>query len=313
MANILLSICIPTYKRAHYLGEHLDYIVRQFADDKIYRQVEIVISDNASPDDTKDLVAKYQQKYNNIRYYRNDINLGFDRNVAKAIYQAQGEFIWTLADDDFITDDALAYILAGLEKNREVSYVCLNCLETDYEHCPSGQEFFIKSWADGLTVSQNIFNRKYLPASADKYFDTAWLHYCLAKEITVNHSVLLAKDVFRVPDIPHPCEWEKGGNKFLFWLNLKIIIESLSEAGYDQAMIKKLVNNFAKEFPRTVITSRNFGLQADWPKFKMMVKEYRRYPFYLSLSILAFVIPKKLLNSVKKVWRLFFAPSAEKK
>lgn len=271
----LLSICIPTYNRAHYLVEHLDYIVRQFADDKIYQQVEIIISDNASPDNTRDIVAGFQEKYKNIRYYRNDANLGFDRNVANVIYQAEGDFIWTLSDDDFITDDALGYILAGLEKNKEVSYVCLNCLkEGDYVHYSTGQEFFIKFWGGGLTISQNIFNRKYLPISIEKYFDNFWIHYCLAKEISIDRPVLIAKDVFRVPDAPHPCEWEKGGSKFLIWLSLKIIIASLAEVGYDQVTINKIIKNFAKEFPRTVITSRNFGLKTDWQKFKMMVREY---------------------------------------
>ncbi|MEI6774123.1 MAG: glycosyltransferase family 2 protein [bacterium] len=69
----LLSICIPTYNRQEYLKQCLDSIVNQKGFDT--EKIEIVISDNASPDKTNLLVKEYQKKYKNITYSRNDQNI----------------------------------------------------------------------------------------------------------------------------------------------------------------------------------------------------------------------------------------------
>ena len=79
--RLLVSICIPTYNRSTYLRQSLErYIVeKEFIDGK----VEIVISDNASTDDTKMVVEEYVKKYKNIRYYRNKENIR-DKNFPLA-------------------------------------------------------------------------------------------------------------------------------------------------------------------------------------------------------------------------------------
>src|SRR3989338_7717414 len=82
MNKPLLSICIPTYNRAHYLKECLDSIVAQFNDSEVRDNVEVVVSDNASLDKTRELAEEYCRKFNNIKYFRNNENIGFDLNVA---------------------------------------------------------------------------------------------------------------------------------------------------------------------------------------------------------------------------------------
>lgn len=60
----LLSICIPTYNRSTYLEEALCNIINDtsFSDD-----IEIIISDNASTDNTQEIVSKYIKHYSNIK------------------------------------------------------------------------------------------------------------------------------------------------------------------------------------------------------------------------------------------------------
>lgn len=83
----LLSICIPTYNRSKYLKKSLDSIVIQ--DEFLNGIVEIVISDNASTDDTEEVVKPYLEKYTNIYYYRNEINV-VDRNFPLVLSKAKG-------------------------------------------------------------------------------------------------------------------------------------------------------------------------------------------------------------------------------
>lgn len=76
------------------------------------------MSDNASTDGTKeymeDLVKK--GKFKNLRYHRNDENIGPDNNFVMCYKLAQGDYIWLLGDDDLIMGDTVPYITEILEK-----------------------------------------------------------------------------------------------------------------------------------------------------------------------------------------------------
>jgi abequosyltransferase len=83
----LLSICIPTYNRARCLAALLDSIHAQKTD-----EVEIIVSDKASTDDTRAIVKKYPD----IIYGRSVKNLGFDANVLRAVSLASGKYCWPI-------------------------------------------------------------------------------------------------------------------------------------------------------------------------------------------------------------------------
>lgn len=111
MQRPVLSICIPTYNSADYLSVTLDSIVCQFKDQDILDMVEVVISDNDSPDDTFQTVQKYQAKYNNIHYFKNETNLGGAVNVIKVAEHARGTYLRLITDNDSPTPFAIEYIL----------------------------------------------------------------------------------------------------------------------------------------------------------------------------------------------------------
>lgn len=71
--EVLLSICIPTYNRCEYLKKTIESIIVQ--DEFKSGQVEIVISDNASTDNTNVMIEQYTSVYDNIKYYRNKENI----------------------------------------------------------------------------------------------------------------------------------------------------------------------------------------------------------------------------------------------
>ncbi len=128
----LLSICIPTYNRARYLPECLESIVTQFKDEEMFHKVEVVIADNASTDNTSEVVERYQKKYPNIHYFRNEKNLGFDRSFTKLIEKSSGIYCFSLGDDDALFDGAIATILKKIEK-QDIPFFGLNCWGYDAE------------------------------------------------------------------------------------------------------------------------------------------------------------------------------------
>lgn len=129
MNNLKLSICIPTYNRCNYLGIALDSIFNCLTEEQS-KIVEIVVSDNASPDDTEQLASDYLKKYNNIIYSRNSENIGFDRNLLQVISLAKGEYCWILGDDDAICSDSISSILSDIT-NRKHDILLYERLETD--------------------------------------------------------------------------------------------------------------------------------------------------------------------------------------
>lgn len=87
-ANPLVSIGIPTYNRANsYLKQALRSAVNQ-----TYKNLEIIVSDNCSSDDTESVVKEFRDP--RIRYFRQNKNLGAVPNCNFCLEQSQGKYFW---------------------------------------------------------------------------------------------------------------------------------------------------------------------------------------------------------------------------
>lgn len=107
-----LSICIPTYNRSGFLDTLLTSLVAQIAASGRSDEIEVLVSDNCSPDDTPVIAAKFEAA---IRYWRNEENIGPDANFLKLFGLAEGRYIWLPGDDDMVRDDTLNYILRMID------------------------------------------------------------------------------------------------------------------------------------------------------------------------------------------------------
>jgi glycosyltransferase involved in cell wall biosynthesis len=116
MNKPLLSICIPTYNRASYLKKSIESIISQkeFIDEK----VEIIISDNASSDDTQSVVACYTSKYKNIHYFKNEKNVR-DQNFPIVLSEGNGLLRRLSNDTSIYKPDALYQICKVIENNLQ--------------------------------------------------------------------------------------------------------------------------------------------------------------------------------------------------
>jgi abequosyltransferase len=111
----LLTIAIPTYRRSECLALLLDNLAPQLNDES---QVEVIISDNASDDETPEIVRSFQQRGTRITYYRNDTNIGSDANFVRCYEYARGEYVWIFGDDDVIVPGGLREVVRQLESRR---------------------------------------------------------------------------------------------------------------------------------------------------------------------------------------------------
>src|SRR3989338_3800276 len=109
---IQLSICIPSYNRAKFLPDLLQSIVSQYTE-----QVEVVICDNGSIDETKEVVLSWQRKYPRIFYKKLQENIGPDRCFLHSVELASGLFCWLMGDDAIIETGGIARVLRALSSD----------------------------------------------------------------------------------------------------------------------------------------------------------------------------------------------------
>jgi poly(ribitol-phosphate) beta-N-acetylglucosaminyltransferase len=116
----LVSFCIPTFQRARYLASLLESLVIQL--DGFPYAYELVISDNASPDGTAEVVRELAERLP-IRYLRHNENIGGPANVQYVMMQATGRYVVYLADDDCILGAQVAQTIARMEEDPGIAVV----------------------------------------------------------------------------------------------------------------------------------------------------------------------------------------------
>jgi len=110
-----LSIGLPVYNGENFLAESLDALLGQ-----TYTDFELIISDNASTDSTKEICLSYASRDSRIRYFRQQQNIGIAPNCNFVTQQARGEFFKAASHDDLYARDLLRLCIAVLDENPGV-------------------------------------------------------------------------------------------------------------------------------------------------------------------------------------------------
>src|SRR3989442_7535435 len=91
----LVSIGVPVYNEERYLSFTLESLLAQD-----YRNLELIISDNASTDRTREICQEYVNRDGRVRYYRTETNVGAVKNFNSTFLHARGKyFMWVGAHD----------------------------------------------------------------------------------------------------------------------------------------------------------------------------------------------------------------------
>lgn len=104
----LVSIVMPTYKRAHLLPGAIRSVL-----DQTCRDFELIIVDDNSPDDTPQVVAGFDDS--RIRYVRNDPNLRLPRALNRGFALARGQYLTWTSDDNFYAETAIERMVEVLQ------------------------------------------------------------------------------------------------------------------------------------------------------------------------------------------------------
>ncbi len=313
MAQQLLTIAIPTYNRASFVEACLTQLLPQIKPYEI--EVEIIVSDNASTDNTAEVVNKFTKNGYNIKYNRHSENLGMDGNFISVFENASGKYIWQLSDDDLAVNDAVRRVIEVLKSNEDIGVLYLNNLwfhsTVDYSkfdtNAPNNTIFYsnpldylrrVNYWVTFL--SANIINKNLVEGKIDPYefkgTSLALLSWTIRTVFLAKKNVVLENPVLA-------CRaGGQGGYKFaqVFSTNFNSILELLVKDGYDKnlqhVINKSLLRNY---FPPFVLSKKTGGLKGDffyekenW--FSTFFNCYKSYLFYYIYLLPVFVFNPKI-------------------
>ncbi|MEA5533689.1 glycosyltransferase family 2 protein [Crocosphaera sp. XPORK-15E] len=136
-----VTVCIPTYNRSHFLIYAVNSVLNQ-----TYKDFELIICDDASPDDTPQVVEGFNDE--RIRYIRHPKNIGRSRNMRSGFEASQGEYFIKFDDDDALTPEFLEKTVTILDENSTVNFVCTShwIINKNHERIESATKENVTRW-----------------------------------------------------------------------------------------------------------------------------------------------------------------------
>lgn len=199
----LLTIAIPTYNRSNYLEKLLARFGLLVKESRIAKDdIEILVSDNSSTDNTKEICDEFKVRFDGIfSYHKNQQNLGASINFEKAIKRAKGKYVWLFGDDDIPNSNCLTELVEVLDANADIIYLSYNEYDMVYKEQSRFKNYsdYIKSAAKinphlvlaTTFITTCVFKKTLFDFEiAKKYRDTLYGHsYAIIQN--KNSSVLL--------------------------------------------------------------------------------------------------------------------------
>lgn len=143
----LVSIIMPSYNTASFIAESIQSVLEQS-----YKDWELIIVDDCSPDNTDDVVKPYLSD-KRIRYLKNEKNSGAAVSRNRALREAKGKWIAFLDSDDLWMPEKLEKQISFMEKNS-YSFSYTNYEEIDVE----GKETGVKVTGPKKVTKTGMFN-----------------------------------------------------------------------------------------------------------------------------------------------------------
>lgn len=328
MKNIKLSICIPTYNRAKFLDEAIESVVTQVTED-IKDNVELCISDNASTDNTEEIVEKWKKQSSiSIVYHKNEENFGADRNFLKVVEIANGGYCWFLGSDDKIVNGTIEIILSQIETN-DIDIFISNRIEFNNNfskkigisdwfklHNDKIFDFSVVEVSEYLKygkalgaifsyISSVVFKRISWNAISDKerYVGTLYSHTYILAKIIKNKAKLKYIDtplsLCRLNDDEQTFAKQLGNYKRLYvdYYNILIFNDVFGMDSKESYFVKKILSK-----QRNVKTLLAISLLIDEENNKKLLALLDNLGFYKEYRFVKY-FPKVLLPTVKKLYQ----------
>jgi abequosyltransferase len=311
-----LSICLATYMRARFIGETLDSLVAQMEP-----SVEILVVDGASLDDTAAVMAQYVERWPFIRYHRECVNSGIDRDYDKAVSYASGDYCWLMTDDDLLAPGAVRTLLDALVGepdlvilNSEVSNADYSSMLTarfirahkDTCYRPEDRDALFATTAGALSfIGCVVIRRKlWLTRFREPYFGTLFVHVgVIFQQPAIENVLVIAKPMVAIRY--GNAMWTARG--FEIWMfKWPALIWSFDHIA-DRSRMTVSVPEPWRQFRKLLLYRAIGGFGMDEYR-RFIVGRTRRHQRLLPFLLAA--VPSRFANALAGLYCLLFARSA---
>ena len=297
----VLSICIPTYNRAPQLRQFLRSLLPQIPPFQDY--VGVFISDNASTDETENMVHEMVSHYNvNITYHRKSEHTDRFGNYSSVLSLSQSRYVFMSGDDDIMAPNFLQTIMPYLLSNEEFGLVHWNYIASDdtcqrfcylrhsiyNENDIISAPDFIQTTIDGADfLSSTIYNRKILDVKfPDQNFDGGgYRHFyrILRGALQLNlrcvyysFPLCIQRNPTRANDsrLPYYLFVDKGK----IWRNLDKFVPGV----YDE--YKKGISNLPEQYILNISKDRSFYREHEREMMEYLVTREQKELFQMVLT-----------------------------
>lgn len=318
--NKLLTVAIPTYNRADKLEAVLKSLMAQNDE-----RIEIIISDNASEDDTESVAEKFRAVYPEIIYIKNNENKGAALNQLQCIKKASGKYVFILCDDDILCSGAIAHIIDYLLSAEDLSLVFLNhvffrdvyieekltkpYLDIDENITTKNKTKFMEYAGMRITyTSAVIYLKKNVMQieNPEQYKDTRFMSACLALLSVSDSDSKLG--IISFPCVADNLASNVRYNGFqLFGINVKnVLCDVGGKAGFDRDAMDNIYKKYVFAAYIKAIANARINRQKNlWHDYGVYVlPAVKKYPLINAGLRLALLVPRQVWYPIKKYYSL---------
>lgn len=227
----MISVIMPTYNRSAMMKQAINSVLSQSYDD-----IEVVVVDDNSSDNTKEVIDDFILKGYNIKYHHNSQNMGPGYNRNKGYTLSKGEYIVFMDDDDYYTNtnfykkaidilnanDSVACISANARiENVENQTVSLS--DIGFVGLKNGEEYLLglnKKYQKPLSTFTTIFSKKILERAELSKMK-------MVNDIAIYMRALVFGDIYVLEDAVG--NYRVHGNNISTHIEKNFLIENMKE------------------------------------------------------------------------------------
>jgi glycosyltransferase involved in cell wall biosynthesis len=317
--SCILSICIPTYNRASCLFECLTSILDAITGYESL--IEIVISDNASTDNTNEVVKLFTNSSKLIHYHRNLDNIGGENNFRLVASLATGKYIWVFGDDDKMEKNVIQIVLSNLANDPSLIICNYSVWTRDFtqelksnglmkltDGVITDKNHLLASFNVNLGYITSIVVKKdlFLDLNSNDYERYNEYGFSFMNAVYVgfaregSSAVVISKNIIR-----NRSDNVTINNFYKYFGGAALIFDNLLKCGYSKSAVSRAKHQTLRNF--VLPNALQLCLKPNYDRFQglyWMFTYYRKYLEFWIIFLPIWSMPTFLIKGLKNAWIL---------
>lgn len=266
--NPLVTVRVSSYNSSKTITQTLDSIYNQ-----TYLDIELIISDDCSTDNTvlicNDWLNKYSNRFIKTQLIESATNTGIPSNINRAINKSTGKWIKGIAADDILVPECIDICVEYIKQNPEALFIGGNVLKFTDNNKPESESV-------RMIDRRNLLNN--LPSASSQWDRLLYRNFLAAPTFFVSRHVydvfLYDESLKLLEDYPFILAILKQGIRYHHIDKVLALYRISNNSVYHNALNTKLFNDFYK-------TLRDFDKRYRYKHFNPIFKLSNSYDFYL--------------------------------